>query len=214
MLQELKKTMRKQVRQLLRQLTSEEKEQMSHILNMKFLESNYFKQSTHICCYVPMLQEEVNTLPIIHHVLQQWNEKKQLYVPVMIENDIQMLRVESEEDFATFESNNPFGILEPPVSTLGKRSNLLHDLSDPTVASRAHVLVVTPGLAFDRYKRRLGRGKGYYDRFIKVLRSYNNVQSTLIALAFDCQIVEQVPVDPTRDQNVDVVITPNATYLS
>lgn len=62
-------------------------------------------------------------------------------------------------------------------------------------------LVVVPGVAFDRRGNRLGRGKGYYDRFLKKLPR----RTKSIGLAFDFQILPRVPIT-ARDVSVDRVI--------
>lgn len=66
--------------------------------------------------------------------------------------------------------------------------------------------VLVPGLAFDRAGRRLGRGGGFYDRFLLRLPA----ATLTIGVAYDGQIVDQVPFDP-HDRRVDVVVTPSAT---
>jgi 5-formyltetrahydrofolate cyclo-ligase len=63
-------------------------------------------------------------------------------------------------------------------------------------------VVIVPGLAYDPHGHRLGRGQGYYDRFLARLRP----NATSIGLAFDQQIVESVPVDKL-DRAVDIVVT-------
>lgn len=63
-------------------------------------------------------------------------------------------------------------------------------------------LVLVPGLAFDVNGHRLGRGKGYYDRFLAQLEP----ETHLVALAFECQIFESIPSGP-QDRPVDVIIT-------
>jgi len=63
-------------------------------------------------------------------------------------------------------------------------------------------LVIVPGLAFDLTGRRLGRGGGFYDRFLSRLRR----STKTIGLAFDVQIVAEVPTEP-GDVQVDLVIT-------
>lgn len=63
-------------------------------------------------------------------------------------------------------------------------------------------LVILPGLAFDVRGNRLGRGGGYYDRFLsRVSRTTRRV-----AVCFDEQIVDAVPVI-NGDMRVDMVIT-------
>ncbi len=73
----------------------------------------------------------------------------------------------------------------------------------------ACVLVATPGLAFDRAGNRLGRGKGYYDRFLGRARL---VARRLIAvgICFSGQVVREVP-HGEDDQRVDAVITDEGT---
>jgi len=51
--------------------------------------------------------------------------------------------------------------------------------------------VVVPGLAFDRSNNRLGRGAGYYDRFLSALPK----TTTTVGLAFDFQLTESLPTE-------------------
>lgn len=53
-------------------------------------------------------------------------------------------------------------------------------------------VVVVPGLAFDALNYRLGRGAGYYDRFLARL----SPRTSTVGLAFDFQLVSRLPVEP------------------
>ena len=63
-------------------------------------------------------------------------------------------------------------------------------------------LVLVPGVAFDARGRRLGRGKGYYDRLL------SDVCGVRCGVAFDEQIVPEVPVGP-RDALLNCVVSPS-----
>ncbi|MFN5191723.1 MAG: 5-formyltetrahydrofolate cyclo-ligase, partial [Burkholderiales bacterium] len=65
-------------------------------------------------------------------------------------------------------------------------------------------LLLVPGVAFDRRGHRLGYGKGYYDRLLPARRP----AALLAALAFDCQLVDEVPVSE-HDVSIDLLITPS-----
>src|ERR1043166_6231390 len=62
-------------------------------------------------------------------------------------------------------------------------------------------LILVPGIAFDLVGRRLGRGKGYYDRLLAA------VSGTRCGVAFDEQIVGELPVAP-HDACVNCILTP------
>ncbi|MDW7649787.1 MAG: 5-formyltetrahydrofolate cyclo-ligase [Bacillota bacterium] len=62
--------------------------------------------------------------------------------------------------------------------------------------------VVVPGVAFDEEGNRLGYGGGYYDRFFTQIRD----GVPLVALTFEVQIVDRVPVAPW-DRRVDMIVT-------
>lgn len=66
--------------------------------------------------------------------------------------------------------------------------------------SEQQMIALVPGVAFDAAGRRLGRGKGYYDRF---LATYPNIYK--IGVCFDFQKVMEVPADG-QDVAVDEVI--------
>jgi 5-formyltetrahydrofolate cyclo-ligase len=106
--------------------------------------------------------------------------------------------VELEADFASWPRDR-FGIPEPSPDS---RRLALDDLIRP------EALVVVPGLAFDRGMRRLGRGKGYYDRFIKSVRVAGKSVSGFhfCGYGYSVQVTEQVPADD-GDELLDLIVT-------
>lgn len=62
-------------------------------------------------------------------------------------------------------------------------------------------IVITPGVAFTEAGARLGYGRGYYDRWFQTHQS-----GCKVALAFESQIVAQLPTDE-YDVPVDLIVT-------
>ena len=83
-----------------------------------------------------------------------------------------------------------WGILEPVPQLC--ESAALEDID----------LILVPGVAFDLSGGRIGYGGGFYDRLLKKLRP----GQTAIALAFEVQIVDRVPL-AWFDQKVPVIVT-------
>jgi 5-formyltetrahydrofolate cyclo-ligase len=81
-----------------------------------------------------------------------------------------------------------YGILEPQHG----RSSLPQEIE----------LYFIPGLAFDRKGNRLGRGGGYYDRYLSTIRP----DAIKVGLAYQLQIDTALPVE-THDHQVDLLIT-------
>ena len=88
-----------------------------------------------------------------------------------------------------------FGLLEPVGPRLG-----------PTAIGTAEVVVV-PAVAVDRTGVRLGRGGGYYDRALQHVRP----GARLVALVFDDELVDELPVEP-HDRRVTAVVTPSGGW--
>jgi 5-formyltetrahydrofolate cyclo-ligase len=90
----------------------------------------------------------------------------------------------------------PARALEPPASA-------------PAVPSAEIDLVVVPGVAFDPRGVRLGRGRGHYDATLAGLRG----RAFLVGLAFESQVVADVPSEP-HDQRLDAVVTEARVLLA
>jgi 5-formyltetrahydrofolate cyclo-ligase len=89
-----------------------------------------------------------------------------------------------------------YGIMEP--------ADRLKDNIQPTQLSA----IVCPGVAFDKERTRLGRGAGYYDRFLQKLTG----KTLIIGCAFDCQIsAEPLPREP-HDIQMDAVIAETLAF--
>ena len=78
----------------------------------------------------------------------------------------------------------------------------------PIAAPSAIDLIVVPGIAYDLDGNRLGRGAGYYDRYLSV----EGMRAVKAALAFECQIVACVPV-MAHDQPLDLICTESRTII-
>ena len=86
-----------------------------------------------------------------------------------------------------------YGVLEPPEAA-------------PVFEPGEGDVVVVPGVAFDRAGRRLGRGKGYYDR---AFPPGDRPRPWLFGVACEAQIVESVPTD-SHDRAMDAIVTERA----
>jgi len=84
--------------------------------------------------------------------------------------------------------------------------DILEPNSDKVIPAGELDLIVAPALAFDRQGNRLGRGGGYYDRFIA-----RSEGSLICGLSFDCQLLDEVPAEP-HDRPVNMVAT-DAEFL-
>jgi 5-formyltetrahydrofolate cyclo-ligase len=65
-------------------------------------------------------------------------------------------------------------------------------------------IAIIPAVALDEKGGRIGSGKGYYDRLIPRLA----ITTRKVALAFEAQIIPQVPIE-SHDKHVDIIITEN-----
>ena len=81
-----------------------------------------------------------------------------------------------------------------------------HGLTEPVEGQPVPVemidLVVVPALAFDRSGHRLGRGAGFFDRFL----SQPDCRALSCGLAFHEQLVDTLPIEP-HDHPVDMLVT-------
>jgi 5-formyltetrahydrofolate cyclo-ligase len=82
----------------------------------------------------------------------------------------------------------------------GKTVHLPED--DPPPDPLTIDVVIVPGTAFTEGGDRLGQGGGWYDRFLRTVRS----DCVMIGVAFAAQIVRELPVEP-HDVRVDHVVT-------
>ncbi len=121
----------------------------------------------HIGCYLPT-RDEVQTTPIIERA---WRAGKRIFVPVTdAHGSMNFCEITSD----TVIARNQFGIWEPVAGAL--------------IRARDLDIVITPVVAFDKHKHRIGMGGGYYDRCFHFLKNRRKwLKPKLIGVAFECQ---------------------------
>ncbi len=135
-----------------------------------------------------------------------------LVLPWCEENSLRLFRLASSDELKNISRDFPSLLserLEPGAYGIREPKKHLRSLPDFTVEPSQIDLVILPGLGFDRQCRRLGRGKGYYDRFLPKLRK----ETILIGIGFDEQIAESVPTEP-HDRTLHYVVTPTRIFTA
>ena len=187
----------------LRLLTASEMVQESAAITDQLHATGMVHAAKRMAIYVhcPKLRE-VDTTPVLLESLERQNAR--VYVPRVLDKDANMhfLHINTLNELETVP---PFGIREPTVEYAdGSKREDINEIIAPVD------LVVMPGLAFTEDGKRLGRGGGYYDKFLAKCyeRAAENGWSPplLVALAFRAQFMEDVPCDE-HDQPVDIIVS-------
>jgi 5-formyltetrahydrofolate cyclo-ligase len=137
---------------------------------------------------------------------------------VVSDRDMRLLEFLSVADFEEILSeeryHSAWGLPEPPLPSAGlpARGELVSSSSDLAADGSfllPHVVVV-PGMAFDRSGGRLGRGRGYYDRFLRECTQVADARSDssplTIGVGFAGQLVDEVPMDQQQDEHLDALV--------
>jgi len=176
-----KKQIRSKILLKLNAQKEEDRKQKSERIKEKLLKTSFFKKAKKVMFYIA-LSGEVNTQDMIEEARKLG---KTIAVPIC-KKDRMTLRP-CVLDSNTKLEKGPYGVSEPSI----KRFLHLEDLD----------LVIVPGVAFDKKGNRLGRGKGFYDRFLNRLPK----DTASLGLAFDFQILPSLPATK-HDVTVDRII--------
>ena len=178
-----KEMVRQQISDRLNTLSDREIQQKSAQACKQLCELDEFKQAQVIMIYLS-LPREVDTSAAILEAFETgkkalvpkviWLERK--LIPVVIET------LNCEMEIGRFGLRNPVSNQTLPVSDIE--------------------LVVIPGLGFDEVGNRIGRGAGFYDRFL----ADNQFSGLRCGLAFEDQVLNTIPVSE-HDMCLDLLVT-------
>lgn len=171
-----KKTIRKEIRNRIAQMTEAQRVSQSLCICEKVEATAEWQSASDVLLYAAMPDE----VALTHLFESALSSGKTIWLPVV---DGDTLRIRQYIKGKT-EISEGFHIEEPASDA----PELL-----PDAFSRIGLAII-PGRAFTLKGERLGRGKGFYDRFLTLY------SGTTIGVGFACQIVDEIPVDPWDKQ--------------
>ena len=153
-----------------------------------------FKKASCVLSFVSY-GTEIKTNQLLDIIL---NENKMLCLPRTENEKMEFYYINSDEDFSEQTEIGEYGITVPK-SNQDKLD--LNSIPDKT-------LIIIPGLAFDERGNRLGKGKGYYDKFLAELLSTSEKEKILgiVGYCYDFQIIDKVITEP-NDIPVDYIVS-------
>ena len=175
-----KKELRKEIRARKRDIPVDELREMSRLACERLLADKRLGDASTVMMYYP-LGDEVDVAPVIEQLAE--SGKTVVLPQVTGEAEMVVRRYTGKADL----QEGAYGIMEPC-------GEIFSDYETIDVA-------IIPGMAFDRRGNRLGRGKGYYDRFLPLLptRVYK------IGVCFPFQLLDFIPMEE-HDKRVNLIV--------
>jgi len=178
-----KRELRKELRDKLEALDNEDLHHRSALACRKLCEQAEYQRAEIIMLFLSM-PYEIDTQVLAQ---QAWADIKRVLAPRVTWDQRRMLAIEINS-LSTDVQEGYMGIREPVEGV-------------PVPLSEID-LVVVPGLGFDEEGNRLGRGRGFYDRFL----AHPDFHGVSCAVALEEQMLESVPHGPS-DVAVDMIVT-------
>ena len=182
------KALRQSIRKQRQSISTPNRKKFAKKLLSQVQKLSNFQKKQKIAIYLPN-DGEIDTKSIKNFLE---NRGFSIYLPILVGKSLKFAKV--GKNFR----KNKFGINEP-ISSHILNANQMN-------------IIFMPLVGFDQNKNRIGMGGGFYDRtleFKKRLQNYKNPK--LYGLAFDCQKVDELYVQPW-DVSMDAVITPTRIY--
>jgi len=181
-----KELIRREIKLLLKAQSPEERSEQSRLIKQRLFETEWFLRAHHVMFYVST-NIEVETSLMIEAALKS---RKVVSLPCIDSGEKSLFAAIINDRLRDLEKG-PFGIWQPKKECCKPVSPAVIDI------------IVVPAIAYTERGCRLGRGEGYYDRFLEKFPP----TTKKIGLAFSFQIRNELPMAP-HDQAVDMVITP------
>ena len=175
-----KQHMRELLIQKRRMLSAEERSAQSALILSQLEKMTVFQEAKTVLLYYPK-NNEVDVLPLF----KRYKRDKVLLLPVTHRRGMTANPYEGNDKM----HRGKVGIPEPTTPPYEGEIDL----------------IIVPAVAFDKQGNRLGRGGGYYDRFLK-----KQSHATFIGVGYDFQLVDEVPVRK-HDQKMHRIILPSQT---
>ena len=182
-----KAAIRKQIRQSLVAIPPAERTALSQKLYHVLRQQPAWRNATSILGFAPLFTEP-DVMPLLE---EAWRANKRVALP-RYDTETSVYAACTVGNHAEM-SMGRFGVLEPMEGC-------------PVVPLNQLDFILVPGVAFDLAGRRLGRGKGFYDRLLAEVRGHK------CGVVFDAQLVAEVPEEP-HDIRVDSILTPTRWHL-
>lgn len=170
----------------------ENKDELSRRIVGAFMSLPEYATASTVMFYVDV-RSEVRTR---HDLAAALEGDKTIIVPWCNEDgELELFRLDNMDELEI----GMYRILEPRED--------LRRLPEKQVNVEELDLIMVPGVGFDSRGARMGHGKGYYDKLLEHARP----DTPLVALAFECQMFEEIPV-AGHDVFMDKVITEDCVY--
>ncbi|MBL8815935.1 MAG: 5-formyltetrahydrofolate cyclo-ligase [Planctomyces sp.] len=183
--QERKNELRKQAHA--NRNAQENKDELSRRIVGAFMALPEYAEAQTVMFYIDV-RSEVRTRHDLELALQSG---KRIVVPwCNADGELELFHLTSMEELEL----GMYRILEPRPE--------LRPLPEKQVPVEELDLIMVPGVGFDPRGARMGHGKGYYDKLLEHARK----DTPLIALAFECQVFEEIPV-AGHDVFMDKIVT-------
>jgi 5-formyltetrahydrofolate cyclo-ligase len=181
-MQERKKALRIRLRSRLKGISVEHREQASQRAGALLQDQIIWQQAGSVLFYAA-LNDEIDLGALLREALR---EGKVVALPryVSEENGYAPCRLGNSEELCS----GKFGVIEP------RADSPIHPVNQLD-------LVLVPGVGFDTSGRRLGRGRGFYDRLLADIRGHT------VGVGFDEQVEPEIPSEP-HDVRLDFLLTP------
>nr|XP_034835368.1 5-formyltetrahydrofolate cyclo-ligase isoform X2 [Maniola hyperantus] len=182
-----KQALREKVATKIAQLSADEKKRQSEIVYEKVINHPFYKSAQRIAIFMST-DEEIDTKPMIVHIKAKGAAA---FVPQYAGGKMKMLRLEPDDEQTM------------PLTRHGIKQHS-KDQHREDALDKGLDLIIAPGVAFSSSGGRVGHGGGYYDKYITHLRANPNPPK-ILAVAFNCQVVDKVPMNE-QDQKIDGVV--------